>query len=843
MAETDCPLESAQNSYLVEIDRLRYRGQGDTMRGEGDFVDRRATSGNRGGERGPDEAEGLPRQHGGPANLDPEPGGLEQYDGAEPEEGRPNEEVLLAEANEPRAEAPTSVGPAVEHSAERNESIDPEGEPTSHEQPELEMGDRLAVLRHRDDIQGLRALAVLLVVLGHAGIGFLKGGYVGVDVFFVLSGFLITGILLSGAAKRGYVSLSDFYVRRARRILPAAALTLVATDIAAYYLLNFVRARQAVSDSIWASVFAANIDFARHGTDYFSQGQPPSPIQHFWSLAVEEQFYLVWPALLSLALFGAAFGRRSRRRRQPGRITQAGLSRLLIIIVVAAIASLAWSIHATRLHPAATYFSTFARAWELALGAGLAIAAPNLRRLPAALGVAMGWLGLIGIVCAAVMFSDGTQFPGYAALLPTVGAALVIGAGIREQKLRLGVGRILALAPFRYVGDRSYAFYLWHWPVLIIAVQYAGHELSVAVKLLLVLGAFMLSILSYGFFENPIRQMRSPAPIGALLWPASAAVVLVVATVTLGAIDGKTGRLEAAAAAAHPAALEDPMATGIARANTTALPAVVRAVRAARRGAPIPSPLIPPVNKLLDDIYSFPQGCAPHEGETSSKICRLGSTTSQKTLVLIGDSHMQMWMTTILGMAERDDWAVLPIVKSACTPGSWIRYPKKPECNAWYRWAIGKAKALRPDVTLVAGDWSAETPFATAVEVIGSLTTTMKKYSTSVIVLGDPPLQKRQPVDCLLARHPTMKTCSTTVTKVDLSGDMQIAAGAKKHRVGFMNSRGWFCARTSTTKLEFLCPLVVNRTITHRDRDHISQTYGRALLSPFRGAFRRELFR
>jgi peptidoglycan/LPS O-acetylase OafA/YrhL len=129
-------------------------------------------------------------------------------------------------------------------------------------------------VRHRDDIQGLRAVAVLLVVLDHAGVGFSKGGYVGVDVFFVLSGFLITGILLSGAGKRGYVSLSNFYVRRARRILPAAALTLIATDLAAYHLLNFVRAREAVSDSIWASFFAANVRFARQGTDYFAQGQP-----------------------------------------------------------------------------------------------------------------------------------------------------------------------------------------------------------------------------------------------------------------------------------------------------------------------------------------------------------------------------------------------------------------------------------------------------------------------------------------------------------------------------------------------------------------------------------------
>src|SRR6187551_545959 len=295
-------------------------------------------------------------------------------------------------------------------------------------------------VRHRADIQGLRAVAVLLVALNHAGIPFLKGGYVGVDVFFVLSGFLITGILLSQAQRAGRVSLTEFYVRRARRILPAAVLTLVATSIAAHQLLNFVRARTVVEDSIWASLFAANIHFAGQGSNYFAQGQPPSPILHFWSLSVEEQFYLVWPTVLSLVLFGALFGRRLRSRRP-------ALGRALIVIAGAGIASLAWSIHSTHASPTTAYFSTPARAWELALGAGLALAAMTAHRIPARLQVVMGWAGLGAVACAAVLFSDGTAFPGYAALLPAVGAALVIGAGIEREPGRLEVGRILSLRP------------------------------------------------------------------------------------------------------------------------------------------------------------------------------------------------------------------------------------------------------------------------------------------------------------------------------------------------------------------------------------------------------------
>jgi peptidoglycan/LPS O-acetylase OafA/YrhL len=268
------------------------------------------------------------------------------------------------------------------------------------------MAAEFSRLRHRNDIQGLRAVAVILVVLNHAGVSFLKGGYVGVDVFFVLSGFLITGVLLSAAERPRtgrWGMIGEFYARRARRILPAAALTLIATDVVAYKLLNIVRAKQVMSDSISAALFTSNIHFAAQGTNYFAQGQPPSPIQQFWSLSVEEQFYLVWPAVLVVVLFGVTIRyRRSRSRRLAGdnhaghlnAITLTRMQRLFMVIVAAGAASLAWSIYATHHLAASAYFSTFARAWELALGAGLAIASSKLGRLHVGVRVVMGWAGL-----------------------------------------------------------------------------------------------------------------------------------------------------------------------------------------------------------------------------------------------------------------------------------------------------------------------------------------------------------------------------------------------------------------------------------------------------------------
>ena len=679
------------------------------------------------------------------------------------------------------------------------------------------------MVRHRSDIQGLRAVAVLLVALGHAGVPGLTGGYVGVDVFFVLSGFLITGLLLSEALETGRVSLVRFYVRRARRILPAAVLTLVVTTIAAQHLLNFVRARDVVTDSIWASFFAANVHFAALGSDYFQQGQPPSPIQHFWSLSVEEQFYLVWPSLLVLALFGLARGHARR-------------GRLLLVIAAAGVASLAWSIHVTAATPTSAYFSTPARAWELALGAGLAVAAPTLARLPAYAHVVLGWAGLTAVASAAALFSASTSFPGYAALLPAVGAALVIVAG----EHRLSVGRPLSIAPLRFVGDRSYAFYLWHWPVLVIAALYAGHDLSLVARLVLLAGAFGLSIVSYALVESPLRRRRWPTPVGGLAWPASAAAVLAVAFVVSGSLNGTAKRLEAAAASVKPPVLIDTAAAASLEEPPDApLPPVVAAVRAAEDGAPIPSPLTPPVGNLRNDIYRFPNGCTPRAGQTRSRVCRLGDQSSSKVIAVIGDSHAQMWMPTLLDMAQRDSWVVIPFVKVSCIPRTWL--DARGECRTWYRWATKRAGQLRPDVTLIVGSWAGTWAPARAIRAISAATTTMRRSSRAVIVVDDPPGQRKDPTDCVLDPNSTMKTCSAPQTKVQQRTSAAIAANARRQRVGFLKTLGWFCALTRNGR-KMLCPLVINQTITYVDRGHVSKTYALELAQPFRVGFRAQLF-
>lgn len=700
--------------------------------------------------------------------------------------------------------------------------------------------------RHRDDLQGLRAIAVLLVAFNHADVGFLPGGYVGVDVFFVLSGYLITQLLLAEAARSGRVSLVNFYIRRARRILPAAALTLVATDVAAYYLLNQVRALQTMKDSVWAALFGANINYARQATDYFAQGEPPSPLLHFWSLSIEEQFYFVWPTVLALVLLGTLAGVRIRRGE--GRFTGAAVTGLLIVTVLGAALSFAYALRLVHLDPAGAYFSSIARAWELALGAILAVGVRWVSRVPAAVRLAGGWAGLGCIAVAAVFYTSSTPFPGMAALLPTVGAALVIAAGLREGEERRHAGRVLGLRPLRYVGDRSYTFYLWHWPFLVIAAEYEGHKLSLAANLLLLALAFSVSIVTYRFYENPIRRMRWKRPAGVLLWPVSAAVVLGVAFLGIGSIENSAAGTATPRAAVQPAIL-----VGTPDSTTPpALPAVIASVKAARQGAPIPSPLTPSLVKLPSDWFNYPKRCEARAGQTQSAICYIsgpGAAPSakphagHKTVVVLGDSHAQMWHPALLAMAKKDSWDEVSVAKEACTPP--VIYANagpaslQTECHNWYAWALKTIPKIRPNTIFISFHYSGFTNSTNVLKTedgLSTLTLWAKKMAKHVILMADVPDLEALPlpVDCLSQPGATLKTCTGTWSGSQLDLTAALEAVARLNHVGVIDPLGWFCYQGS-------CPQAIGHTIAYKDFQHISKTYATALSPPFRAAFRAAL--
>ncbi|MGA7054572.1 MAG: acyltransferase, partial [Mycobacterium sp.] len=407
------------------------------------------------------------------------------------------------------------------------------------------MQDRRSARKEfRPDIEGLRAVAVLAVVLFHADMPGLGGGFVGVDVFFVISGFLITGLLWREVSTAGSVGLRRFYGARARRLLPASAMVGVITMIASAVLLPLLQARNVMIDGIASALYVSNYWFISEGVHYFGGHLPPSPFQHYWSLGVEEQFYLVWPPMI----IGTTWLIRRARRRAKSDVPSSERPYLVVLALVATV-SFALSLVITYVMPAVAFFSLPTRAWQLALGGLVALTAGQWHRLPPLAAAITGWAGLALILLACTWLSATTLYPGTAALLPTLGAVLVIGAGCAAPSQ--GCGRALAVSPMQAIGRISYSWYLWHWPVLVLTPVLLGHPLGLAGRLAAALASGGLAVLTLRFIENPLRfadRVRRSALASLALGGAATALAVGVGVALLVSVPTPVGRGPAAAA-------------------------------------------------------------------------------------------------------------------------------------------------------------------------------------------------------------------------------------------------------------------------------------------------------
>ncbi len=347
--------------------------------------------------------------------------------------------------------------------------------------------------RQRRDVQGLRALAVLLVIANHAGVPGLAGGYVGVDVFFVISGYVITQLLLRESAKSLGAGLTDFYSRRVRRIVPAASLTLIATALAAQAVLGSQVDPNLPGDLRWASLFTANLRLIRTGSDYFVPGIHPSLITQFWSLAVEEQFYLVYPLLAFLVI--RAVDARYK------------VQALAATVAAGVVASAWWSAHLTALQPTHAYYSPLTRFWELGLGCLLALTTTGrpIRTVRAEHLTAVVGVVLLGVALASL--DARSAYPGTLAWLPCGASALLLWSG--RAGARTPVARILSCGPLVYLGDISYSLYLTHYLWLKLPEVVTPPMTGAGWRIVELAGTFVTAAASYHLIENPIR--RSPA--------------------------------------------------------------------------------------------------------------------------------------------------------------------------------------------------------------------------------------------------------------------------------------------------------------------------------------------
>jgi peptidoglycan/LPS O-acetylase OafA/YrhL len=658
----------------------------------------------------------------------------------------------------------------------------------------------------RPDVEGLRAIAVILVVLYHAQIPGVPSGFVGVDVFFVISGFLITGLLLRERVATNSTSITRFYARRARRILPASSLVVLVTLVATYHWLGFIVGNRVAVDAKWTAVFMANIHFAAVGATYFGFGLPPSPLLHMWSLGVEEQFYLLWPTLfIVVALF---FKKTSLRLR------------LGIVLATIIAASLAWSVVQTAQNPVWAYYSPLTRAWELALGGLIAVAGPLLGRLSARVAAAMSVVGLLGVICAAFAFTQYTPYPGSAAALPCFSTAALISAGCAI------VGgpaeKLLKLAPLQWVGARSYSLYLWHWPILIIAEERVGHTLPVWENLLLVVLALAVSAVTYRLLENPVRRAK-------VLQHRTMVSILGGAALIVVAFGFAQIQLQAHGGGAAPTSATS---TNTGSHGVTTIAEVIKEVAEAQKITSLPGDITPALTDSTDRAWpGAPDGpCHKLAGGAAlgrRGSCLFGDSRSHKLMIVYGDSHAGMWESALQAIAVRDHWSLRVFALPSCPPEelTFVDFGRvNTMCAAFHLAAMAAIRALHPKLLVLTGqtlgEQSAPGVFYTTSQWKAGLVRTidaLKENGTSIVVLGNIPQWTEDDADCLAAHETSVQECMVPRKQgvpANAAGEVE---AARATGVGYINPTPWVCAR--------ICVPVAGDIRIFYDKYHFTKTY------------------
>ena len=588
------------------------------------------------------------------------------------------------------------------------------------------------------EIQGLRALAATLVLIFHAK--FVSGGFIGVDIFYVISGFLITGLLLKELNVNGRISLKAFYLRRSKRLLPASFLVLFVTAIFAWLVLPPISRGSIGRDLIATTLYISNYLFAWWQNDYQNLNATPSPFIHYWSLAVEEQFYIFWP------LFIIALAKLKSARK------------FLIGFSTVTIVTFALGVWLTIVAPIWAFYSLPTRAWELSVGALIALL-PTLRRQSRLLAI----LGAIALIIAALWFNERTPFPGAYALLPVIGtAALLSSIGSWPQPLKwLATNRVSV-----WLGKISYPLYLWHWPVLVLPIALFARDLYLWERI----GALILTIILAGlttrFVEEPLRA-RNFKPRRVVL---STALAMVFALL---------------------------VGFGIAQSTTSSI-------------------LVNGKQVTLASIESRPtpydDGCHLNYHESVSPLCEFGKLDSAKTIVLYGDSHAVQWFPALEKLATEKGFKLITLTKSACPSIDVVRESvgafKMSNCAAWRENAIARITAAKPDLIILSsfehfvpeGDprnveqwWAA-----------GSERTyqTLRPLTSKIVYLLDTPLPKRNIPNCLASTSADKCLADSTL------GLPQVA------QFEIINPANWLCTKN--------CPGIVRGNVAYRDASHIS---------------------
>lgn len=692
----------------------------------------------------------------------------------------------------------------------------------------------------RRDIQGLRALAVLIVFLDHM-LGWPRGGFVGVDVFFVISGFLITGLLLREYERSGHISARKFYLSRAKRIFPAATLVLIVTVALAFALFTRQRSISVALDAVAAFFFTANWNFAISGTDYFAQGAATSPLQHYWSLSVEEQFYFVWPwLLLGLLALVARFTTVTRRKLY----FIAGGS-----VGFIAVASFGWAVVQSVQSPTVAYFSTFTRAWELALGALLAVVATTFNRIPTFVKSILFYAGLGGIVAACFLIDADTVWPGAWALLPTLSSAAVIASGVgAPAPLSWPLTNPVSV----YIGNISYSLYLWHFPVIVFGSALFPNDGLLTYMGISVAG-FGLAIAAYHAVERPLwkaplfsahdrhawrrwrAENKSMSALGATIGLGVASATLIA--VSLSAVSPTN----AVAEPYTPPVMGQPSSSSIQQGPGTEIRS---AVKASLSASTWPT-LIPSIDEIGPRSRVSPwveDGCLALETKSEADFrkttarCVYGDPNGTNTAVVVGDSIAISWLPAIAAALAERGWRIQVLTMHQCpyTSASVVRSDGSPhpDCDAFHDWTASEIQRLQPSL-IIASQLDAVgerlTDGGDLTEFIGLTEDTLRQFAEGdrkVIVLTAPPpgvpleecyTSTGSPSDCVTptgGAHKRMTSAlSSSVTQMS------------NQNVSFLDADFMFCSGDR-------CPAEVDGVVVRADGSHLTDAYSRRLGAP-----------
>ena len=688
-------------------------------------------------------------------------------------------------------------------------------------------------MEHRFDIEGLRAIAVIAVLLFHFGVPGTDGGYVGVDVFFVISGFLITALLLREKEATGTISLKDFYARRIRRLLPVSFVVIAITAVAGIIWLSPARLDDFAQEIVATALFFPNMLFASRGANYLQSQLQPSPLQHFWSLAVEEQFYAIWPVLIVLVTRGRTLIRQ----------------RVFLLVSAIVLGSFVMSVAFTTTQPSWSYFGLHTRAWELGIGALLAVLWPFFAARTGLTRPWIGWMGAALIVFSVLTFSGATAFPGYLALLPVLGTALIIASGRSQSEVAMhpaSLHRALAVRPLQYIGARSYALYVWHWPPLIIVEATRGDSLTVMDRMWILVGVLVATEITHRLIENPIRRSQFLVQRTQLTLNIGAFVIL--------------GGVLAGAAAAY---IQPSQSTGVVvttptlgttttlpsstSSTTLALPIGPQPISMTQDGAPqpvidglsisvAPDNLDPPTNKAETNTnITYDNDCHQFFKETIKKNCIFGDPSGEITLALFGDSHAAQWFSPLNEIAIANKWRLIALTQGGCTPIELSIYNVQNggvyrHCTPWRKNALQYMKEEGVDFVFTGQyvryrDANSGGIVSSRQWRIGytELVQTLRASSMEPILFGDTPDIPGVPPECIASNRRNVSQCVATLNRSTLVDVMDaLRKVARDEKVSLIDPQRWLCHNN-------LCPVVVGNISVYRDDNHISDVMARWL--------------